>query len=150
MTTHERLYWEFWEQFRNRVADAHPEWTQPKPTSRTAPRSDLGTGTSRTALTSIFGSDGLRVQITFKAADSAVNQARFDSLLAKRDQFEKALGAGPVWDEMAAHKSARVYVASRFDSVANVDQWPQMIDWLAQNAQFLRAIDEVGGLEAQL
>ncbi len=149
VTTHEQLYWDFWEQFRNRVADERPEWRQPKPTSRTAPKSDIATGTSYTALTSIFGSDGLRVQITFKHADPSINTARFDSLHSKKDQFEKALGTEAVWDSMAGLKSSRVYVASNFLTVADIARWPQMIDWLlGKNDQFLRAIRAVQTLEA--
>jgi hypothetical protein len=150
VTKHEQLYWDFWGQFRGRVADEHAEWTQPRPTSRTAPKSDVGTGTSYTALTSIFGSDGLRVQITFKHKNSEVNTARFDSLCAKKDQFEKVLGGDAVWDDMAGHKSARVYVASPVGSITDVKQWSEMIDWLVnQNERFMRAIHAVGGLETE-
>lgn len=150
MTKHEQLYWDFWEQFRSRVANEHPEWRQPKSTSRTAAWSDVGTGTSYTALTSIFGGDGLRVQITFKHPNSVVNQARFDSLYAKKDDFENALGEEAVWDDMAGYQSARVFVGSPFGKITDVKQWPEMIDWLVnQNDQFMRAIHAVGGLETK-
>jgi hypothetical protein len=47
----------------------------------------------------------------------------------------------------SAGLSARVCVTSAFDSVADVDQWPAMIDWLLdQHARFRRAIQAVGGL----
>lgn len=150
MTERDQLYWDFWEQFRSRVSNEHPQWRQPKPTSRTSPKSDIGTGTSYTALTSIFGNDALRVQITFKHADPSVNAVRFESLHAKREQFEKALGQAAVWDEMPGKKSARVYVASPFASITDVDHWPQMVDWLiSQNDRFLGAIHVVGNLEAE-
>jgi hypothetical protein len=149
VTKHEQLYWDFWEQFRSRVTDEHPEWRQPKSASRTAAWSDVRTGTSYTALTSIFGGGGLRVQITFKHPKPWVNTARFDSLHSKKDDFERVLGEEAVWDDMAGHKSARVYVASPFGSITNVKQWPETIDWLLnQNDQFMRAIHAVGGLEA--
>lgn len=46
-------------------------------------------------------------------------------------------------------KSASVAVVSQFTDVAEVDQWPVMIDWLIdQLARFRRAIDAVGGLAA--
>lgn len=148
MTKLEQLYWDFWEQFRNRVADEHPEWRQPKPTSRTSPKSDIGTGTSYTALTSIFGTEGLRVQITFKHADASVNTARFESLHAKRQQFEQALGANAVWDGMPGNKSARVYLASPFTAITDKARWPQMLDWLTNtNDRFLRAIRAIGSLK---
>jgi hypothetical protein len=42
-----------------------------------------------------------------------------------------------------------MYVASPFDSVADVDQWPAMIDWMIdQHVRFKRAVQAVGGLES--
>jgi Domain of unknown function (DUF4268) len=92
--------------------------------------------------------DGLAVQMYFNHADPAVNLARFEALHAKKDRFELALGEEVVWDEMASRKAARVYVTSRFDDLAEVDQWPAMIDWLLdQHVRFRRAVPAVGGLE---
>jgi hypothetical protein len=48
---------------------------------------------------------------------------------------------------MTGRKATRVYVASPFGDVEDVDQWPAMIDWLLdQHARFRRAIQAVGGL----
>jgi Domain of unknown function (DUF4268) len=66
---------------------------------------------------------------------------------SRKDQFELALGENAVWDEMAGRKAARVYVTSQFDDVADVDEWPVMVDWLLdQQVRFRRAIQAVGGL----
>ena len=73
--------------------------------------------------------------------------ARFEALHAKKDQFELALGESAVWDEMPGRLATRVYVPSPFESVADVDQWPAMIDWLIdQHVRFKYAIQAVGGL----
>jgi hypothetical protein len=139
-------YWDFWEQFRARVVDEHPDWKVPKK-SRTSAWSDVGTGTSGTALTSRFTRDGLRLELIFKALDPAVNVARFEALHAKKDQFEQVLGESATWDEMTGKQIARVYVTSPFDGVKDIDQWPAMMDWLMdQHARFKRAIQAVGGL----
>jgi hypothetical protein len=40
----------------------------------------------------------------------------------------------------------RVYVTSPYDSVADIDQWPAMIDWLMdQHVRFKRAIRAIRG-----
>jgi hypothetical protein len=52
-----------------------------------------------------------------------------------------------VWDGMEGRKAARVCVNLAFNTVADVDQWPAMIDWLIdQHARFRRAIQAIGGL----
>jgi Domain of unknown function (DUF4268) len=89
----------------------------------------------------------LRLQIYFNDPDPAVNLARFEALRAEKDKFEQALGESAIWDEMTGRQAARVYVSSPFESVADVDQWPAIIDWLIdQHVRFKRAIQAVGGL----
>ncbi|MCX5044082.1 DUF4268 domain-containing protein [Aldersonia sp. NBC_00410] len=52
-----------------------------------------------------------------------------------------------VWDMMPGRKASRVSVTSAFNDVADVDQWPAMLDWLLdQNVRFRRAIEAVGGI----
>jgi Domain of unknown function (DUF4268) len=94
-----------------------------------------------------FTQKGLAVQLYFGDADPSINTARFEALRAKQDQFEQALGRDAEWDEMTGRKAARVCVTSAFDSVADVEQWPAMMDWLLdQHVRFRRAIQAVGGL----
>ena len=146
MTEKSKLYWDFWEQFRSRVVAEHPGWTNRKTSTRDSWYS-LPTGTSVASLESVFTQKGLAVQLYFGDADPSINTARLEALHAKQDQFEQALGGDAVWDEMTGRKAARVRVTSAFDSVADVHQWPAMIDWLLdQHARFRRAIQAVGGL----
>lgn len=146
-TEQSRLYWDFWEKFRARVVSEHPDWKGRK-TSKSSPWSDLPTGTSYAVLSSSFTRDGLRMQIYFKDPDPAINLARLEALHSKKDQFEEALDEGAVWDEMTGALATRVYVTSPFGSVANVDEWHAMIDWLIdQHVRFKRAIQAVGGLD---
>jgi hypothetical protein len=146
MTERSKLYWDFWEQFRSRVVSEHPGWTNRKTSTRDSWYS-LPTGTSVASLESTFTQKGLEVQLYFGDPDPVVNIAHFGALHAKREQFEQALGEDAVWDEMAGRKAARVTVASAFNDVANVEEWPAMIDWLLdQHARFRRAIQAVGGL----
>ncbi len=140
-----QLYWDFWEQFRNRVVAEHPDWTSRK-SSTHDPLYNLPTGTGRAVFQAGFIGGSLVFLLWFKDPDPTVNLARFKALHAKKDQFEQALGEEAVWDEMANRKGTRVYVASPFGDVEDVDQWSAMIDWLVdQHARFRRAIHAVGG-----
>jgi hypothetical protein len=146
MTEKSKLYWDFWEQFRTRVVTEHPDWTKRK-TSQRDSWYDLPTGISGAVFSTAFTRGGLAVQLYFNDADPSINTARFEALRAKQDQFSQALGGDAEWDEMAGRKAARVSVTSEFDSVADVEQWPAMIDWLLdQHARVRRAIQAVGGL----
>ena len=52
-----------------------------------------------------------------------------------------------MWDEKPGKKAAAIYVPSEFDDVANVEQWPAMLDWLLdQHVRFRKAVEAVGGL----
>lgn len=146
ITERSRLYWDFWEQFRVRVVNEHPDWTRRKTSTRDS-WYDLATGTSGVVYSSAFTRSGLAVQLYFNDADPAVNRARFESLLAKKGPFEQDLREQAVWDEMTDRKAARVYITSPFDDVANVERWPAMIDWLLdRHARLRQAVQAVGGL----
>jgi hypothetical protein len=146
MTEKSKLYWDFWEQFRSRVVAEHPEWTNRKSSTRESWYS-LPTGTSGASLESTFSLQGLAVQLYFGGSDPSLNTARFEALHAKRDQFAQALGAEPEWNAMPNRKATRVLVTSAFNTVADEDKWPAMIDWLLeQHERFRQAIQSVGGL----
>jgi hypothetical protein len=147
-TERPQLYWEFWLQFRGRVATEHPDWKARAGTSRTSPNATLPAGTPRTIFCSAFKPGPLRLELAFVDPDPAVNLARFEALQAKKDQLERALGESVVWDEMAGKNDTRVYVVSQFESVDDRDQWPAMMDWLIeQHLRFKQAIQAVGGLD---
>jgi hypothetical protein len=147
-TPQSQFYWDFWLQFRGRVAAEHPAWKARAGTSRTSPNATLPAGTPRTLFCSAFKPGPLRLELAFVDPDPAVNLARFEALQAKKDQFEQALGESAVWDEMEGKNDARVYVVSPFDSVDDRDQWSAAMDWLIEmHLRFKRAIHEIGGLD---
>jgi Domain of unknown function (DUF4268) len=146
MTTRSKLYWDFWEQFLNRVGSEHPGWTTRK-TSKRDSRYDLPTGTSGVVYSTAFTQQGLRVQLYFTSPDASINRDRFDALRAIKDRFEQALGEAARWDDKPGKKAAAIYVTSQFDDVADVDLWPAMLDWvLNQHVRFRQAVEAVGGL----
>ncbi len=143
-----QLYWDFWEQFRARVAADHPEWKGREGPSRFSANSTLPTGSPRSILVSAFKPGPLRLELAFTHPDPAVNLTRFEALYATKDRFEEVLGEPAVWDEMSGRKDTRVYVTSPFEVVDDRDQWPAMMDWLIDaHVRFRRAIRMVGGLD---
>lgn len=147
-TDRSQLYWDFWLQFRNRVANEHPAWKARAGTSRTSPNATLPAGSPRTILCSAFKPGPLRLELAFVDPNPAVNVARFEALRAKEAEFERALNGPAAWDEMRGKNDTRVYVVSRFGSVDERDQWNAMTDWLIeQHVRFKSAIEAVGGLD---
>ena len=145
-TERSKLYWDFWEQFLNRVGTDHPHWTKRKRSTR-ASRCDLPTGTSAVAYSTAFTQRGLGVQLYFSSPDPGINSGRFEALRAKKVEFERALGQVAEWDDKPGKKAAAICVTSQFDDVADVDVWPAMLDWaLDQHERFRQAVDAVGGL----
>ena len=140
-----RHYWGFWEQFLARIQSDHPTWTRAR-SSTTGAWYDVSLGAGA-VLTSTFTRRGLSAWIYFGAPDDAVNLRRFSTLHQARDLFESALGEPAVWDQMDGRKAARIGIESDFATAAEVDRWPQMIDWLVKAHVQLRAgVKAVGGI----
>jgi hypothetical protein len=141
-----KLYWDFWEQFVNRVGTEHPAWTKRK-TSTRASRYNLPTGTSAVFYSTAFTQRGLCVQLYFSSPDAGINSGRFEALRATKEDFERALGRAAEWDDKPGKKAAAIGVKSQFDNVADVNQWPAMLDWvLDQHVRLRQAVEAVGGV----
>lgn len=140
-----RQYWDFWEQFLTRIQAAHPTWSRAR-SSTTGSWYDVSLG-SGAVLTSTFTRRGLSAWIYFGTPDDAVNLARFRFLQQAQERFESVLDRPAVWDQMDGRKAARVGIESDFATVADVDQWPQMIEWLVDAHVRLRtALTAAGGI----
>jgi Domain of unknown function (DUF4268) len=145
-TGRSKLYWDFWEQFLNRIGTEHPGWTKRKTPTR-ASRYNLPTGTSAVSYSTAFTYRGLGVQLYFSSPDPSINLGRFETLRAIKDEFERALGQVAEWDDKPGKKAAAICVTSQFGGVADVDLWPAMLDWvLDQHCRFRQAVEAVGGL----
>lgn len=146
ITERSKLYWDFFEEFRARVAAEHPGWMG-RTGSTPEPLYNLPTGISTAVFQAGFLGGSPVFLLWFKNPDPMVNLARFEALQTKKGQFEQALGEQAEWDEMPDRKGARVYVTSPLGDVTDLDQWPAMIDWLLdQYTRFRQAIEAIGGL----
>jgi Domain of unknown function (DUF4268) len=146
LTERSKLYWDFWEQFLNRVGAEHPGWTK-RTTPTRGSRYNLPTGISAVSYSTAFTHQGLGVQLYFSSRDARINSGRFEALRAMKDEFERALGQVAEWDDKPGKKAAAICVTSAFGDVADVDLWPAMLDWvLDQHGRFRQAVEAVGGL----
>jgi len=90
---------------------------------------------------------GLCAQIIFADPDAARNLARFETVPARRVEFEQALSRTAMWDVKPGRKSTLIVLRSDFPSVTDRERWPQMIDGLMDAQSRLRdALDTTGGI----
>lgn len=141
-----QLFRQFWELLLDRVRAEHPGWTRARTTDQSW--CDMSLGVSHVYVSLAFAGGALTARIYFSSPDPEANEARFDAVYRRRDEFEAALGAQPEWDRMDGRKGARIALISHeFTDVADTDRWPQMVDWLIEKQIRLRAtFDAIGGV----
>ena len=146
MSEREWLYWDFWEQFRQRVLAEHPTWTKSAASTKSS-WFGMSAGVSGVNWMSTFSMDGLGVQLVFEAPDRELNTMRFEQLLARREDMEHTFGAALTWEERPGLKSTRVSSYTEPCNVADVAQWDAWIDWLIATGTKMRAaLAAVGGV----
>ena len=142
-----RQYWEFWEQLLTKIQATHPTWSRAR-NSTTGSWFDISLG-SGVVLSSTFTRRGLSAWIYFGSPDDALNLARFQLLQQAQKPFESVLAQTAVWDEMDSRKAARVGIESHFKTVADVEQWSAMVEWLIDaQVQLRAALAASGGIPA--
>lgn len=142
------LYWDFWRSFLDRIAEEEPSWTNAKASTSDSWYS-LPTGKSGLVyLTAFRREQGLAVALEFQDPDGFRNAAWFNALKEHQKQFEEALGETAEWDARPQAKSSSVFVRSPYRTVNNVEQWPEMLDWvMLRQARIRQALETVGGLK---
>lgn len=142
----ERLYWEFWARFRERVIAEHPTWTKSMSSTKSS-WFGMSAGAPSVNWCSTFSTQGLAVQLIFEDADRDLNTARFESLAVHKVKMESTFGGSLSWEPREGLKSTRVAVYTDPCNVANRDRWDEWIAWLITNGQRMReALGAVGGI----
>lgn len=146
-TDAQRTYREFWETTLSTIRERHPDWTRAQ-TSR-ASWVDLSTGAGESAFSMNWVREQLTCQLYFSSRDPLKNERRFSALLARRNEFEAALGTRAEWDPMDGRKGSRIVLSSSFADIQSTDEWPAMADWLINSVvQFRAAVSAAGGIPA--
>lgn len=149
ITGRERLYWDFWTRFRERVRAEHPTWTRSTGSTKSS-WFGMSAGVAGVNWSFTFSVEGLAVQLIFEDADRDLNTARFEQLLARRAAMEAAFGAPLVWEPREGLKSTRVSAYSDPADVAQVEHWDRWIDWLvATGARMRAALNAAGGVPSR-
>ena len=90
-----------------------------------------GTGVSGCNYALVFGKSEARVELNLQSSDSARNKWIFDQLEQEKSALEGRFGDELRWRSMDDMKASRIDLAHPFDGY-NVENWPEMIDWLCR------------------
>lgn len=143
----ERLYWDFWDQFRARVLVEHPTWSKSAASTKSSWFS-MSTGFRGANWVATFTGGRLAVQLMFEDADSDLNSARFEALLGHRTELEEAFGGPIEWEPREGLKHTRIAVYSPEPcDVSDGNNWAEWVDWfIGQNINLRAAVAAAGGV----
>lgn len=140
---------EFWESALSRIREAHPSWTRAQTSGGSWVETSIGV--NGMTISMHWYSEGLTAQVYMGSPDAELNSRRYKALLARRVEFERALGGTAVWEPMAGLKGARVALEPKFTELDDREQWDDAITWLIDAQVGLRrALDVVGPLAGGL
>ena len=91
-----------------------------------------GSGVRSCPYNLIFGHSEARVELSFQRAETEENKWLFDQLLARREEIEEQFGDQLEWKRLDDKKASRIQYSKPFDGF-NRENWPEMIDWLAEH-----------------
>ena len=91
-----------------------------------------GTGVSSCNYALIFGKSEARVELNLQSSDSARNKWIFDQLEQEKKELEGRFGDELRWRRMDDLKASRIGRSHPCDGY-NVENWPEMIDWICRN-----------------
>ena len=94
------------------------------------------TGVSGCVYSLIFSRSEIRVEFSAQRPDQADNKLIYDELYAQRHQIEETFGHPLTWKRLDDKKSSRIQYDKPADSY-NQDNWPDLIEWLAQHVVLL-------------
>jgi hypothetical protein len=133
-----RAYGEFWQILIEKLTEKYPEFSGRTPWAR--PWFPSTIGTSGVTINFVFSSKGLRLEYYLGSADAALNQSRYEALLAIRTQIEQSIGQELDWEALDGRKACRISLYGPADSdVEDKERWAEYSAW------FLDAFDKMRG-----
>ena len=140
-----KLRREFWEATLQQIRERHPSWTRARTTADDW--CDVPTGVGGVKYSMAWTKDGLVEQVWFGDRDPAVNDRRFEAVLAHRETFESLVGPELRWERMEGRKATKIVLPSPYPEIEDRAQWSQMAEWLiAKQELFRKAFDAIGGI----
>lgn len=80
--------------------------------------------------------DGARAEVYIGTASKEENKKIFKALYSNKDKLEAEYGKSLTWDE-GKTKASKVFISMEGISLSNQDDWPLVIDFLAENISAL-------------
>lgn len=140
------LYQNFWSQWIETMQTAGVQWTRGTRTT-IASWYPISAGVSGATYSTGFTRRGLLSELYFEDPDPALNSARFEHLLARRVDFERAYGGPIEWDPMEGRKASRVGEYLSGADITAETEWHSYLAWFLDRQQRLRsAVAAVGGV----
>jgi len=110
-TPKEKLYWEFWEEYRQRVLAEYPSWTHSTQSTKSS-WFQMSAGISNVNWISAFTGMGVMVHIDF-VGDAEENRRRLAALEPVKAQMEAIVGAPLVYDVLETGRRPRSSSSAR-------------------------------------
>lgn len=136
-----RLYFEFWFELSNKIAERGYAWTRPGRQSGTNWLDFLSGAPVGTHFGANFTREMLRTELHFRDPEQVDPSTSFDHFLSRRAALEEAYGEKLEFEALEGKKASRIAVY-RTGSVENTAAWPEYIDWLIDTQARLRAAIE--------
>jgi hypothetical protein len=140
------FYRGFWTQWIERLHTERPAWSR-----ATRPPKDswfsMTAGISGVTYYTSFTKNGLSSELVFESPEADVNTARFEALIASRQELEAAYGGSLDWQVLPGRKATRIAEYLPDADVTHEETWRQYLDWLIDRQTRLRnALAVTGGL----
>lgn len=140
------LYTAFWQRWLELLQSDRPGWSRATRPPRDSWFSMTAGVTGATYYTS-FTRRGLSSELVFESPNADVNLARFQALLAKREQMEVAYGGALDWQDLPGKKATRVADYLPDADLALEDEWDTYLEWLHDRQSRLRSsLAATGGI----
>lgn len=131
------LYQAFWGKYLERLHETHPDWTTAS-TPSTANWMSLRSPIKGTFFSNSFSTGGkLRHEIYIDTGDPTTTDAIFNSLLARKDDLEKAYGRPLQWEPLPGKRASRIADYTEGD-VTQEDRYDQFIGFLFYAGERMR------------
>lgn len=132
------LYQQFWERCLDLVRQKYPGWTRARKPGR-ANWLSMGSPFKGFSFSFCFGQNSkMRVELYIDSSDPDEVSHLFSSLLAKRDELERAYGGPLQWDELPARRASRI-ADYRDGDITDLERHDDYMEWFINHGSRLRS-----------
>jgi hypothetical protein len=97
----------------------------------------IGAGISGVGYVFVVSKRYVRVELYIDRWDKDLNKKTFDKLLSEKNEIESIFGSSLEWERLDTKKASRIKYQLDDVSYFNHDEWPKMIDFMANSMQKL-------------